>query len=632
MGLRAKREGELATTLPRAPMPSLSDAVADGLGDVRLGPSAADAARRYELVTVLGEGGMGEVLLCRDRCLGREVALKRMGTRAQREARGAAHDPRFVREARVQGQLEHPAIVPVHDLGTSDDGGAFFTMRRVRGRTLGDVIEDLRCAVPRVLAEYTLHKLLAAHARVCLAVHYAHTRGVIHRDLKPDNVMLGDFGEVYVLDWGVAKIAGEGELGAALEDSGERLVASRMTEDGALVGTPAYMAPEQARGEPVDARCDVYALGAILFEILTLTGLHGDATGADLRRRALRQVDTRPSHRAPERDVPPELDAICAQALAFDPDDRYPSAGALADAVEKFLSGARDLATRRELSARHVARAQAAIGEESSAESRGLAIEHVGRAIALDPRNTAALELLVSVMRDPPATVPREVERELYGGYVVARGVGLRRAILFYAFVGPALYLPAWMLMGLKSPALAVLFIGALFGAALAARVTDRLGATKLEVPWVTVAMGIAVAASGFCFGPFLLAPMLALVNTMAHVVVGRREHRTAIVCIGALALIIPLAAELLGLVPPTFDFHDGVLTITSPLVHLRGAIALPFFVLANLGLVIFASLGLRRHRDAQILAEQRSAMQLWLLRHLVPAPARAATSDPPAR
>ncbi|MCZ7681650.1 MAG: serine/threonine protein kinase [Sandaracinaceae bacterium] len=154
---------------------------------------------RYVRGAVIGAGGMGEVRLDRDRRIGREVAVKRLHA-----ALGGREDTqaRFLREARVQGQLEHPAIVPVYDLGAGEDGELYFTMKRVRGRTLADILADLAHGDAEAKKRFGRRRLLSAFSQVCLAIDYAHARGVMHRDLKPGNVMLGDWGEVYVLDWG----------------------------------------------------------------------------------------------------------------------------------------------------------------------------------------------------------------------------------------------------------------------------------------------------------------------------------------------------------------------------------------------------------------------------------------------
>ncbi|MDB4992576.1 MAG: Protein kinase, partial [Myxococcaceae bacterium] len=164
-------------------------------------------AARYDAHHLLGRGGMGEVRLHRDARIGRDVAMKVI--RADQAHQASIRRTRFLREARVQGQLEHPSIVPVYDVGFGKDGALYFTMKRVQGLTFTDIFDKLRKKDPQAVAEHTQRKLLAAFGSVCLAIAFAHTRRVIHRDLKPSNVMVGRFGEVYVLDWGIAKILDE---------------------------------------------------------------------------------------------------------------------------------------------------------------------------------------------------------------------------------------------------------------------------------------------------------------------------------------------------------------------------------------------------------------------------------------
>src|SRR6185503_2584583 len=279
---------------------------------------------------------------CRDARIGRRVALKQLRSGGGTTS-GSGDRARFVREARIQAQLEHPAMVPVYEMGKTPDGGEYFTMKRVRGRTLADVLAELKEGAPETAARTSQRRLLTAFSSVCLAVQYAHERGVLHRDLKPPNLMLGDFGEVYVLDWGVAKLFGEPEAGERIDAAGDGIA----TMAGSIVGTPGYAAPEQIAGKATDPRSDVYSLGAILFEILALEPLVPRGGMARMLTDTLAGVDARVSVRCPGRD------AICVQATALDPAERVPRAADLHQAVERFLDGDRDLTLRRQLGAGH---------------------------------------------------------------------------------------------------------------------------------------------------------------------------------------------------------------------------------------------------------------------------------------
>jgi serine/threonine protein kinase len=300
----------------------LSDAALEHLRDVADWPDLSGT--RYELVDRLGRGGMGAVYLARDRELDRQVALKVLDApRPTPEA-----EARLLREARVLARLEHPGIVPVHDVGWLPDGRLFYTMKRVKGSRLDDVAS----------AGGSVPELLRVFERICEAVAFAHARRVIHRDLKPENVMVGDFGEVLVLDWGVAKLLDEASGALAAEHDGQPARVPGAGRDGApvttggtVLGTPGYMAPEQSRGEVerVDARADVYALGALL-DFLLRRGARESGTG-DAGRPV--GANTRP------RGIPRQLEAIRRKALAEDPDQRYDSVLALAADVSRFEAG-----------------------------------------------------------------------------------------------------------------------------------------------------------------------------------------------------------------------------------------------------------------------------------------------------
>jgi eukaryotic-like serine/threonine-protein kinase len=319
---------------------------------------------RYAVRGTLGEGGMGDVVLCADQVIGRDVAMKVMRSTDEVEEEAEA---RFLREARVQGRLEHPSIVPLYDMGRDADGNVYFTMKCVRGQTLAKILIRLAARDPGALVSWSRRKLLRAFGQACLAVDFAHARGVLHRDLKPSNIMIGDFGEVYVLDWGVAKLMerprGEDSTRTPSSDDGA------LTPMGEVIGTLGYMPPEQATGglDSLDARADVYALGAILFELLALEPLHVGVGKAKLLASTMHGADARLSARAPERDVPLELEAICSKATASKREDRYRSARELNDALERYLDPDRDVrrrasSVRRVLSARKPARARRAPG------------------------------------------------------------------------------------------------------------------------------------------------------------------------------------------------------------------------------------------------------------------------------
>jgi len=297
---------------------------------------------KYRPLEELGRGGMSTVYLAEDTVLGRRVALKVVSTAAAR--------PEIVErmrsEARVIARLEHPGIVPVHDAGMLPDGRVFYAMKRVDGKRLDELSRKM-----------SLPERLRVFQRICEAVAFAHAHGVVHRDLKPENVMIGPFGEVLVMDWGVAKVLAEGAGESFVSPTPEP--SSCSTAAGTIIGTLAYMAPEQAEGSngQVGTAADIYALGAVLHFLLTGRPPF-DAGAAERRARG----EARLAPVAPRRidpEVPRPLEAIVLRAMAAEPSQRYATASEVAAEAARFLDGERVLAHREglfERAGRHFSR------------------------------------------------------------------------------------------------------------------------------------------------------------------------------------------------------------------------------------------------------------------------------------
>lgn len=309
------------------------------LGHVRLTTLAEppeSAGSRYSVTQLHALGGIGQVWIAQDLALGREVALKELkGEQISRTAWA-----RFLHEARVTGQLEHPGIVPVYELSSREgDRRPFYTMRFIRGDTLREAVRTYHEARAAGFAgPLELMGLIEAFLSICHTMAYAHARGVLHRDLKSQNVVIGPFGDVVVLDWGLAKLVGEAEPaepGTVPLDLGADPMA---TLPGQVLGTPAYMAPEQAEGrlDRIGRHTDVYGLGAILYEILAGHPPFGREAMTEMLRKVREEAPQPPRKLNPA--APPALEAICLKALAKVPEDRYASASDLADDVRRWLA------------------------------------------------------------------------------------------------------------------------------------------------------------------------------------------------------------------------------------------------------------------------------------------------------
>src|SRR5262245_58073531 len=303
----------------------------------------------YELLDEIGHGGMGVVYRARDTALSRDVAVKLLSDRFPAASPAAQ---RFLSEARITGQLQHPGIPPVHEVGTLADGRPFLTMKLIKGRTLDVLLKEQGPGSSRWLAVFE---------GVCQAVGYAHAHKVIHRDLKPHNVMVGTFGEVQVMDWGLAKVLGgpaaerpaadAAETAAATDIRSQRDSDGSFTQAGSVLGTPAYMAPEQAAGEveKVDARSDVFGLGAILCALLTGQPPYEAESADAVRVMAMRGTTREAFARLDACGAEPELIALCRRCLSFERADRPPDAGAVATAVGELRRAAEERAKQAEI-------------------------------------------------------------------------------------------------------------------------------------------------------------------------------------------------------------------------------------------------------------------------------------------
>jgi serine/threonine protein kinase len=331
--------------------------------------------KKYKVITTINRGGMGVILQTRDLRIRRTVAMKVMKTSSQFSRENVL---RFIDEAQLTGQLEHPNIVPVYELGLDEQGEIFYTMKFVKGTTLDDVLRGIRHGRQKTIDKYPLGTLLTIFQKVCDAVAYAHAKGVVHRDLKPENIMIGSFGEVLVMDWGLAKNITGGRREGPVEPISEAAMHARVPMDdlrgfetmhGLIVGTPPYISPEQARGEldKIDGRSDLYVLGGILYAILTLRPPVEGETVHEVVDKIVTSTIAAPSSynqpvkkasrksgaatpvegvpevivlaHCPGRRIPDSLSAVVMKALALDPADRYQNVEDLQADVAAFQGG-----------------------------------------------------------------------------------------------------------------------------------------------------------------------------------------------------------------------------------------------------------------------------------------------------
>lgn len=529
---------------------------------------------RYRIGDTIGRGGMGEVRLAYDEQIGREVALKRIrGTEpTDRSVK------RFLREARIQGRLEHPGIPAVHELGRDADDLPYFVMKRLAGTSLRAILE----ASERDPTHSRL-RLLRAFADICLTVEFAHVNGVLHRDLKPDNIVFGEFGEVYVIDWGVAKLVGEDD---DFDDiRGDEL----QTRAGAAVGTPGYMAPEQERGEAdIDARADVYALGCLLGEIL-----------------------------AQDSDPRPELVALRDRASAVERDERIQTARELGDAIQRYLDGDRDLALRQQLAAAHLERARAAFDAGNEQEHRSTAMREAGRALALAPTLVGAAELIGRLMLEPPRVMPPEAEQAM-----VADSAHRARKIMrgsLWGFVGYLALVPGLVTIGSLGYVVAmVMMLGLAFTATWLAGHHER----HVHPLLIAVANSLVVVLIARMYSPLLIAPGIAAVIAMSFGDHPFMTGRAAIMLWLSVTMITlgPLVAEQLGLLSHTIEPSQGDWLLHGPALQ-AGPVGLAggaVYVAALIAVAVLLS-HVTRRTDHSL--RRALHLQSWQLRQLAPDP-----------
>jgi len=579
-------------------------------------------APRYEVGPLLGQGGMGEVILHKDHLIGRHVAKKTLLPQAASERALA----RFVREARVQGQLEHPSVVPVYDFGVGADGKPFFTMKRVRGETLARIVEGVADKDQDYAARFSRHKLLAAFRQVCLAVEYAHTRGVVHRDLKPSNIMLGDFGEVYVLDWGLAKLrtddATEGD--APLRDVSDGPAFSDRTGPNDMVGTPAYMAPEQfGRGRNAfDTRQDVFALGAILFEILTLTRYRPGASFATLLPNLVRESDrdmpTPPSSVAP--DISPELDLACTRALAASPGARFESAGQLADIVERYLEGDRDQVARKAMAAKLLDKARALVaGGNEDGLVHVEAMKSAIKALALTPDDVETQRLLLSLVVDGSGKLPKEAEAEFEGSELDVDAHGLRLGILGLGSWFFTVILAVFLGVRDWSVILAMCGLNGIVIGYASLLLRWRTRATKHMLTFAGL-LALLLAMSSCWLGPFVLVPVATCGISLLFGIRCTREQRPWVVLVWALGALAPFAIELLHVFPPAYTFQGGEIILHPRALELPEGLTLAALAYTAVSFMVLPMLFIGKLRDKQHEGDRKLFVQAWHLRQLFPA------------
>jgi serine/threonine-protein kinase len=448
-------------------------------------------------------------------------------------------------------------------------------------------------------------------------VHYAHENGVVHCDLKPSNIMLGAYGEVYVLDWGLAARAGD------------------PPDPNSVSGTPGFMAPEQIRGDAPAAGVDIYALGAILYELLTLEAMLDGANPLVLFRNALHGNVVSPSVRTPKRDIPPELEVIWAKASALDPLDRYSSVRDLYDDLERYLAGDRDLVLRRAMSRQHAEAAAATIAHlhtdgADEAALRSDAMRAVGQALAFDPGNSDAVGLLARLLAEPPGKMPKDAMEEIHAAERAQERVRSRvGAMGFLAWIP---FIPLFLWLGLRNvPAFLAVTSTWLVAAAFQIHNARHPRHDGHPPAWLPVVAAIAIAGSSLVMGPLVFTPTLATVFGLGFTLAMHPRHRFIPMIACLLSFLVPHVLQWTRVLPPSYVYEHGtalILPLMTNLSQLGGV----FFILVNVTCVIVGcTFGIRVQANLRQM-QRRAYLNAWQLRQLLPTDARDASQPAQTR
>jgi serine/threonine-protein kinase len=594
-----------------------------------------DGEDRYTAGSVLGQGGMGFVRLDRDRRIGRQVARKFL-----KNSDDAQSTRRFLREARIQGQLEHPAIAPVYDVARASSGELFFTMKRLKGVTIEQILTLLAAGDAKTRDQFPRRRLLSALLTVCDALEYAHARGVVHRDLKPANVMLGDYGEVWVLDWGIARLVDEPkdvtERHKVIDTTNvsPEVSRGRLTSPGEVIGTLHYISPEQVKDEPLDGRADVFALGMMLFEILTLRPYRANEGWLRLLAHLSEGQPARPSSLV--SGVEPELDAICVRATQPRRDDRFASAREMRSAIDAFLAGERDADARRASATRVIETAKAELAQRerdtradatTTSTARADAMHEALRALSLDPDHAEAQRFVQSLVESVTIDPPPGAQEEAVRARSRIRHEGMRTALwgLFSWLIPVPLIVVSgvrdWTMFGLG---LALMFAGI----ALAA---DRLARGESRrydgVVLATIIGCVVVLVSGY-LGPFVVVPACGNAAAMLFAMHATRNERIATSAILCTAALLPFLIDASGLVPPGFEFVGDTIVLHPRLVDIPRIPTTLGLVWVSASFTILSAFIVGRMRDRLDDAERRLHLSVWHLRQLFPAAATASDAE----